>query len=184
MKHQTPRNGSVSLLCLVAVSTISVPLSANTAGLATPAERAAGQTPSKLPVPRFVSLRYNKVNGRAGPDGNYPIRWVYERRGLPVQVTAETDNWRRIQDPEGGTVWVHKRTLDGRRTAMIRPTRDLRTGLYSKPQDGARVVAWLADGVVAEITDTRPGWREIRTGRLQGWVPLADLWGGQSPTDR
>lgn len=179
-RHIHPLLAAMALGAGVALALASSGASA----MATPAERAAGQTPSKLPVPRFVSLRYGKVNGRAGPDGGYPIRWVYARRGLPVQVTAETEDWRRIQDPDGGSVWVHKRVLDSRRTAVVRPARDMRSGLRHKPQESARVTAWLSDGVITEITDTRPGWREVRAGRHQGWVPVTELWGGSSPTDR
>ncbi|NJR20392.1 MAG: hypothetical protein HC777_02240, partial [Hyphomonadaceae bacterium] len=86
-----------------------------------PFNRAAGETPSGQPVPRFVSLKFSKIRGRAGPDLDYPIRWEYKRKGLPVQVIAETDEWRRIQDPNGTISWVHKRMIDGKRTAIVRP---------------------------------------------------------------
>ena len=75
-------------------------------------------TPSGLPVPRYVSLKFAEVNARAGPGDDSRLLWVYRAKGLPVQVVAETDEWRRICDPEGGLAWVHKRTTDGRRTVM------------------------------------------------------------------
>jgi SH3-like domain-containing protein len=143
-----------------------------------PYNRAAGETPSGQPVPRFVSLRYAKVNGRAGPDLSYPVRWVYGRRGLPVRVTAETEEWRRIEDPQGGVVWVHRRTLDGRRTAMVRPMQSLQSSLRRKPASDARVSALLASGVIVDIEDARPGWRKVRVGTHRGWTPAGDLWGG------
>src|SRR6516162_10972593 len=75
-------------------------------------------TPSGLPVPRYVSLKFDKVNARSGPGDDHRLLWVYRVRGLPVQVVAETAEWRRVCDPEGQLVWVHKRTTDGRRTTI------------------------------------------------------------------
>ncbi|HWT52310.1 MAG TPA: SH3 domain-containing protein, partial [Caulobacter sp.] len=71
-------------------------------------------TPSGLDVPRYVSLKYAEVNARNGPDEAHQLLWIYHAKGLPVQVVAETREWRRICDPEGGLAWVHKRTTDGR----------------------------------------------------------------------
>jgi SH3-like domain-containing protein len=75
-------------------------------------------TPSGMEVPRYVSLKYGEVNARVGPDEAHRLLWIYKVKGLPVQVVAETREWRRICDPEGNLAWVHKRTTDGRRTAM------------------------------------------------------------------
>jgi SH3-like domain-containing protein len=149
-----------------------------------PFNRAAGETPSGQPVPRFVSLKFAKIYGRAGPDSTYPIRWVYQRKGLPVRVIAETEEWRRIQDPEGSVSWVHRRLIDGRRTGIVRPARDMRVGMHVKPDSSTRIAAWASDGVIVEITDERPGWREIKSGRFKGWVPAGELWGSDNALAR
>lgn len=149
-----------------------------------PFNRAAGETPSGQPVPRFVSLKFATINGRSGPDRSYPVRWVYQRKGLPVRVIAETEEWRRIQDPEGSVSWVHRRMIDGRRTGIVRPVRDMRVGMHAKPESAARISAWASDGVIVDITDERPGWREIKSGRFKGWVPAAELWGADNSAMR
>jgi SH3-like domain-containing protein len=74
---------------------------------------------SGLPVPRFVSLKPDKVNVRAGPTRNHDVAWQFTRSGLPVEITAESDNWRRIRDWEGSEGWVYHSLLSGRRTAMV-----------------------------------------------------------------
>lgn len=140
-------------------------------------DRAHGETPSKLPVPRFVSLRYNTVNGRAGPDTAYPTLWVYHSRGLPVKVIAETESWRRIEDPDGGRVWVHRLNLEARRTVLVRSNSNVPVLLMREPSADARVEARVSNGVIGEIIDSRPAWRKIRTGRFIGWVPVSQLWG-------
>src|SRR3954470_16891942 len=74
---------------------------------------------SGLPVPRFVSLKPDKVNVRGGPTRDHEVTWQYTRAGLPVEITAESDNWCRIRDWEGSEGWVYHSLLSGRRTAVV-----------------------------------------------------------------
>ncbi|MGA7612701.1 MAG: SH3 domain-containing protein, partial [Xanthobacteraceae bacterium] len=71
------------------------------------AARAANDAGSGLAVPRFVSLKSDKVNVRAGPTKDNDVAWVYTRSGLPVEITAEFENWRRVRDSEGAEGWVY-----------------------------------------------------------------------------
>ena len=73
---------------------------------------------SGLAVPRYASLRYDMVNGRSGPSPDYPVRWTYERAGLPVVVIRESNDWRKIRDPMGDEVWVNASQLAEQRTAI------------------------------------------------------------------
>src|SRR6476646_8312916 len=81
----------------------------------------AGSGASGLPVPRFVSLKSDKVNVRAGPTKDHDVAWVYNRAALPVEITAEFENWRRIRDWEGAEGWVYHSLLSGKRTAVVVP---------------------------------------------------------------
>src|SRR5436305_4699840 len=74
---------------------------------------------SGLPIPRFVSLKSDKVNVRAGPTRDHDVAWIYTRAGLPVEITAEYENWRRIRDWEGAEGWVYHSLLSGRRTGLV-----------------------------------------------------------------
>jgi SH3-like domain-containing protein len=139
--------------------------------------RAKGETPSHLPVPRFVSLKYNKINGRAGPDEDYPVKFIYHRQGLPVKVIAETDEWRKIQDPEGTTVWVHKRMLDAKRTLIIRQNGINVVVLRDKPRDDSKAIANLSNGVIGEIIEQTPGWCRVKIGGYKGWVRATEVYG-------
>lgn len=134
-------------------------------------------TPSGLEVPRFVSLKNDKVNGRKGPSLQHPIRWVYKRKGLPVKITAETDNWRRIQDPVGDTVWVHRSMVSGRRTAMVQDEPAGGLQVRRKPSQSAGAVASLAKGVVVIIKTCEDNWCQIEVGRKKGWIQAKGLWG-------
>jgi len=75
--------------------------------------------PSGLPVPRFVSLKAEKVNVRRGPSSDHPVAWVFQRKSLPVEIVAEFENWRRIRDSEGEEGWILQSMLAGKRTAVV-----------------------------------------------------------------
>jgi SH3-like domain-containing protein len=135
------------------------------------------KTPSGLPVPRYVSLKFTEVNARSGPSEDHRISWTYGRRGLPVEITAETEMWRRIRDPDGSQAWVHKRTLDGRRTAMVRGAPRAFTPLRRSPEADAPVVAEVQSNVIGQLEECRDGWCRLQVGRREGWIPAASLWG-------
>ena len=75
-------------------------------------------TPSGQPVPRWLSLKSDEVRARYGPGLDYRILWEYRVSGLPVQVVAETTEWRKICDPEGNVAWVHRSVVSSRRSAF------------------------------------------------------------------
>lgn len=132
-------------------------------------------TPSGLDVPRYVSLKYAEVNARNGPDEAHQLLWIYHAKGLPVQVVAETREWRRICDPEGGLAWVHKRTTDGHRSAMRMQPSNL--PLLSAPKDGAKVSAYLKGRSIAQLDKCEKGWCRLRADGSSGWAKETDIWG-------
>ncbi|WP_395674406.1 SH3 domain-containing protein [Phenylobacterium sp.] len=159
------RNGRIALAAaLFSVLTFS--------DLAQAAERA---TPSGLPVPRWVTLKFDRVNARSGPGDDHQLLWVYRTRSLPVQVVAETSEWRRVCDPDGGLAWVHKRTTDGRRSLMnVRPQP---VALRRKPKPEAKVGAWLSGRALASLVRCDKGWCRVKVEGASGWVREAELWG-------
>jgi SH3-like domain-containing protein len=132
-------------------------------------------TPSGLPVPRYVSLKFADVNARAGPGDDSRLLWVYKTKGLPVQVVAETDEWRRICDPEGGLAWVHKRTTDGRRTVMRLAPQPL--PIRDAPRPNAHIGAYLQGRALADLDRCDKGWCKLKAGGASGWTPAAEVWG-------
>ena len=72
-----------------------------------------------MPVPRFVSIKADRVNVRGGPDKDHDVSWIYTRVGWPVEITAEFEDWRRIRDSDGTEGWVYHSLLSGKRTAAV-----------------------------------------------------------------
>src|SRR2546429_7608753 len=133
-------------------------------------ESAAGAK-SGLPVPRFVSLKPDRVNVRGGPTRDHQVTFVYTRAGLPVEITAESDNWRRIRDSEGSEGWVYHSLLSGRRTAVV-TAKDKKeiVPLYDKGEGDFAVIARLQPGVLAAVKRCTGSWCRVAGPGFDGWV--------------
>ncbi len=143
-----------------------------------PAAKAQGKvTPSGLPVPRFVSLKFGEVNARVGPGDDYKLLWTYRTPGLPLQVVAETADWRRVCDPEGGLSWVHRRTVEAKRTVMRTAADPL--PLRRSPKAGAGVEATMAGRSLADLGECKGGWCQVSAGKAKGWAQDSELWGAR-----
>jgi SH3-like domain-containing protein len=131
---------------------------------------------SNLPVPRFVSLRTGKVNFRAGPGFQYPITWVYQRDGLPVEIIGEFDVWRQVVAPDGGTGWVHIATIRPRRGFFVTAPRAV---LRASPNPTAAPVALLAQGVSGVLLScpAASAWCKASAGQETGFLSRQDFWG-------
>lgn len=136
------------------------------------------QTTSGLPVPRYVSLKSDHVNVRAGPTKDNDVAWVYTRSGLPVEITAEFENWRRVRDSEGSEGWVYHSLLSGRRTAVVTMKhKDDLAPIYDRADPGSAVAARLQAGVVAQVKKCVTGWCRVMGTGFDGWIQQERLWG-------
>lgn len=136
------------------------------------------QTTSGLPVPRFVSLKSDHVNVRVGPTRENDVSWIYTRSSLPVEITAEFENWRRIRDSEGAEGWVYHSLLSGRRTAVVTSKdKDSLTPLYDRADPTSAVAARLEAGVLASVRRCTIGWCRITGSGFDGWIEQQRLWG-------
>jgi SH3-like domain-containing protein len=128
---------------------------------------------SRAPAPHFVSLKTPGANGRHGPGLEHRIDWIYQRAGLPLQVTEERGPWRRVVDPDGAAVWMHAQNLDNRRMIFVREAATLRRAARAD----ARPLAYLDQGVIGALTGCDGEWRRVAVGGRVGWVAASALWG-------
>lgn len=129
---------------------------------------------TNLPLPRFVSLKTDEGNARRGPGLTHRIDWVFTRPGMPLRLTAEYDNWRRIEDADGAGGWVHYSMLSGVRTVLV--ARDM-AEFRSSPQDDAQVVMQAERGVVGKLLKCDPDWCRVALEADKGWVRKTAIWG-------
>jgi SH3-like domain-containing protein len=131
-----------------------------------------------LKVPRYASLKSDRVNLREGPSKDHRTAWVYQRAGLPVEITAEFDIWRRIRDAEGAEGWVLQSLLSGRRTSVVAPWKKGELiMLYARSDANAAVVARLQTGVIGHVKNCELGWCRIFGEGFDGFIQQSNLWG-------
>ena len=130
---------------------------------------------SNLPLPRYVSLKSDRVNVREGPSKEHPTVWIYNRAALPVEITAEFETWRKIRDWEGAEGWVLHSLLSGRRTALVAPSK--KEPLLLTEKDHQTPVAKLSPGVVGALRSCDGKWCHLIGKDFDGYIQQENLWG-------
>ena len=129
---------------------------------------------SGLPVPRFVSLKFNKANLRSGPGSEYPVLWQYRQAGLPLLVDAEFGVWRKVRDADGTTGWMHGAGLSLRRMAFIH---DGMAKIYQQDSSESGLVAVAEKNALLELESCPKNWCRVTTDTVKGWVQRTAIWG-------
>ncbi len=175
------------------------------AATSSPAAAAGDQSDgSGLPLPRFASLKSDHVNVRGGPNKDHDVAWIYTRPALPVEITAEFENWRKIRDRDGSEGWVYHTLLSGKRTAYVarprsQPVRsppatsqaaksqsdksqaaklqpDL-VPLHASADDTSPLRAMLEPGVLGTVKRCNGQWCRFTGTGFDGWLEQSRLWG-------
>jgi SH3-like domain-containing protein len=134
--------------------------------------------PSGFPIPRFLTLKANKVNVRKGPSSSHEVAWVFQRKGMPVEVTAEFENWRKIRDSQGEEGWILQQMLSGRRFAMAPDwNKDKSVALHDSDTARSGTLAKLQPGAIAQIESCSGQWCYVTTDDYEGYALQTELWG-------
>ncbi|MBD3765732.1 MAG: hypothetical protein IE927_13675 [Rhodobacterales bacterium] len=129
---------------------------------------------TRLPLPRFVSLKTDAGNARRGPGLSHRIDWVFLRAGMPLRITAEYEHWRRVEDAEGVGGWMHYSQLSGARSVQVTGAEaEFRT----RPDAAAPVRFKAEPGVIGRVLECGGGWCQVQAGDQRGWVQDLALWG-------
>jgi SH3-like domain-containing protein len=128
----------------------------------------------KLPIPRFASLKFAEVNVRTGPGEKYPVKWIMKREKMPVEIIGEYEYWRRIEDIQGDSGWVHKSQLSGKRMGIVIVNEAL---LYKKPSNKSGIAAKAERNAMLEIDRCEERFCIVTSQELKGWTERTNLWG-------
>ena len=168
--------------------TFTLPALAITVALTTPVsadDKADQAVPSGsgLAVPRFVSLKADRVNLRNGPGTDYPTGWVFRRAGLPVEIIKEFEGWRQVRDADGATGWVLQSFLSGRRTGLVLPW-ERKQGekpplvpIYASDSASSSVTVNVEAGVIADLHGCDGRWCRVTVDKYGGYIEQKKLWG-------
>ncbi len=124
----------------------------------------------------FASLRSSETNVRAGPGSQYPIKFTFKLRGIPVKVISEYDNWNEIKDYEGETGWVSQNLITKKRTVLVKTNKSF-VNLYAKPSSKSKVVLRLENDVAGDFIKCGLEYCGIKVVGKKGWISKKEIWG-------
>jgi SH3-like domain-containing protein len=124
----------------------------------------------------FASLRASETNVRAGPGQDYPKKFTFKIRGIPVKVISEYDNWCEIKDYDGETGWVNQNLLTKKRTVMVKTQKSF-INLYSNSTEKSKILLKLEKNVVADLIECNKVWCNVKISGKKGWLERKELWG-------
>ena len=125
--------------------------------------------------PYFLSIKNEKTFMREGPGENHRIKWIYHRKGLPVEVIASFEVWRRVRDADGEIGWIHVALLSRERTAVVTAAGE--TAVYGRADAKADVVAEAKAGAVGRLMRCGALSCDVKFDGAEGWVERTRLWG-------
>ncbi len=122
---------------------------------------------------KYLSLKKDKVNVRYGPGFDFPVKYIYKKKNLPIKQIDKKDNFRRIIDFKKNSGWIHVSQLKKINSVIAIENKILfkNSTIFSKP------IANINKGRLLIIKKCEKNWCKIETGRLRGWVKKENLWG-------
>ena len=122
----------------------------------------------------FLTLKYNEVKVRQGPSFEYPVKFIYNKKYLPVKVIDSKDNFRKIIDLKNNSGWIHISQLTKKKSAINIFNLAL---VFKKPNIYSKPIAKLESGKMVTIKRCKDKWCKISTQNISGWVKKKFLWG-------
>ena len=122
---------------------------------------------------KYLSLKNKLVNVRYGPSFNYPIKYVYKKKYLPIEIIDKKENFRRIIDFKKNSGWIHISQLKKSNSLIILENKIL----FKKPSRFSKPLAKLEKGRLLIIKKCKNKWCQVTTGNYKGWIDTINIWG-------
>ena len=122
---------------------------------------------------KFLMLKNNKVNVRYGPSFDYPIKYIYKKIQLPVQLIDNKENFRKIIDHKKNSGWIHISQLRKSKSLITTSTKIL----FKKPTKYSKPLAKLDSGRLLLIKKCENNWCNVNTDQFSGWIDKNSIWG-------
>ena len=122
---------------------------------------------------KFLSLKKNKVNVRYGPSFDFPIKYIYKKKNLPIKLIDKKENFRRIIDYKKNSGWIHISQLKKVNSVISEKDKIL----FNKPTIFSEPVANIKKGRLLIIKKCEKDWCKVKSEEFEGWVEKKYLWG-------
>ena len=118
-------------------------------------------------------LKNNKVNVRYGPGFDYPIKYIYKKKNLPIKIIDKKENFRRIIDFKNNSGWIHSSQLKKAKSFILLEDQLL----FSKPTKYSKPILKIAKGRLLLIKKCKKNWCRVKTEEYMGWLKVENIWG-------
>ena len=121
----------------------------------------------------FLMLKNNKVNVRYEPDLNSPIKYIYNKKNLPIKVIDKKENFRRIIDIKNNGGWIHASQLKKNKSFILLENQIL----FSKPTKYSKPIVKISAGRLLLVKKCKLKWCRVKTENYTGWLEVKNVWG-------
>ncbi len=122
----------------------------------------------------FLTLKYNRVKVRQGPSFEYPVKFIYKKKYLPIKIIDNKDNFRKITDLKNNNGWIHVSQLTKKKSAINIHNLSI---IFKKPNIYSQPMAKLEKGKIVIVKKCKEDWCKIITNDYKGWIFKNYLWG-------
>ena len=126
-----------------------------------------------LENPKFLSLKNQKVNVRYGPGFNFPIKFIYVKKYLPVQVIDSKENFRRIIDHKKNSGWIHWTQLRKANSIIVLEDKIV----FKKNSKFSEPIIKVKKGRMVLVEKCLESWCNVKTDKYNGWLENDKVWG-------
>ena len=121
----------------------------------------------------YLILKNNKVNVRYGPGFDYPIKFIYKKKNLPIRVIDKKENFRRIIDFKNNSGWIHASQLKKGEAFILLKNQIL----FIKPTKYSKPILKISKGRLLLVKKCKAKWCKIKTEKYIGWLIANNVWG-------
>ena len=121
----------------------------------------------------YLMLKNSKVNVRMGPGLDYPVKFIYKKKYLPVKIIDKKENFRKVIDHKKNSGWIHISQLKKINSVIVLSNRIL----FKKPTFNSKPIANIESGKLFVLEKCKKNWCEISSQNYSGWINMDNVWG-------
>ena len=121
----------------------------------------------------YLMLKNSKVNVRMGPGLDYPVKFIYKKKYLPVKIIDKKENFRKVIDHKKNSGWIHISQLKKVNSIIVLSSRIL----FKKPTFNSKPIANIENGKLFVLAKCKKNWCKVSSQNYSGWINMDNVWG-------
>ena len=123
--------------------------------------------------PKYASLKKDRVYLRWNASFEAPIKFIYQKKNLPILIIDKYDVWKKVRDIDGDEGWIHKSMISNKKTFINKKEQNL----FKYKDNNEIIIAIIKEGVVGKIISCENILCKVKIKPYKGWVEKKYLWG-------